>query len=97
MSPTAKAIVIIDAMEAKRKATGGDSSQSAFRKFFSLSRPDSPGKSPGKERRPLSPGGSKSRVMEQADNGKKREGGRERGRVKGMPEVRKSDRRMSMD
>ena len=97
MSPTAKAIVIIDAMEAKRKATGGDSSQSAFRKFFSLSRPDSPGKSPGKERRPLSPGGSKSRIVEQADNGKKREGGREHGRVKGMPEVRKSDRRMSMD
>ncbi|KAI0257500.1 hypothetical protein BJV78DRAFT_1150379 [Lactifluus subvellereus] len=98
MSPAAKAIVIIDAVEAKRKATGGESSQSAFRKFFSLSRPDSPSKSPGKERRlPSPPGGSKSKFVEQEDNGKKREGGRERRRVKGMSEVTKSDRRMSVD
>jgi hypothetical protein len=97
MSAAAKAIVIIDAMEAKRKATAGDSSQSAFRKFFSLSRPDSPSKSPGKERRPLSPGGSKSKLVEQEDNSKKREGARERGRLSRMPEATKSDRRMSVD
>ncbi|KAH9025075.1 hypothetical protein EDB84DRAFT_1564204 [Lactarius hengduanensis] len=49
MSPAAKAIVVFDAIEAKRKAPTGDTSQSGFRKFFSLARPDSPGKSPGKK------------------------------------------------
>jgi hypothetical protein len=99
MSAAAKAIVIIDAMEAKRKATGGDSSQSAFRKFFSLSRPDSPNKSSGKERRTpsrsLSPN---NRLVEQEDNSRKREGGRERWRARGTPsEVTKSDQRIAVD
>ncbi|KAI0307860.1 hypothetical protein B0F90DRAFT_1664843 [Multifurca ochricompacta] len=99
MSPTAKAIVIIDAMEAKRKAAGGDVSQSNFRKFFSLSRPDSPSsKSPGKERKlVLSSGGSKSKILEQEDDAKKREGSRERWRLRGMAEVTQGDRRMSVD
>jgi hypothetical protein len=98
MSAAAKAIVVIDAVEAKRRATAADSSQSAFRKFFSLARPRSPSKSPGKERRlPLSPGGSRSKLVEQEDNSRNREGGRERWRVKGMPEVTKSDRRVSVD
>jgi hypothetical protein len=77
MSPAAKAIVVFDAIEAKqRKATTGDASQSSFRKFFSLSRPDSPpGKSPGKERKlVLSGGGSKSKLLEQEDGTSVREG-----------------------
>ncbi|KAI0004278.1 hypothetical protein BJV74DRAFT_881428 [Russula compacta] len=94
MSPAAKAIVIIDAMQAKRKATSGDAPQSSFRKFFSLSRPASP-KSPSKEGGlALSSGGGKGKVVEQEDNIKKRDGTRERWRVR---EVRKSDRRMSVD
>ena len=93
MSPAAKAIVIIDAMQAKRKATSGDPPQSSFRKFFSLSRPASP-KSPNKEGLALSSGGGKGKVVEQEDNIKKRDGTRERWRVR---EVRKSDRRMSVD
>jgi hypothetical protein len=98
MSAAAKAIVVIDAMEAKRKATGGDSSQSAFRKFFSLSRPDSPNKSPNKERRTPSSLSPKGKLAEQEDNSRKREGGRERWRVKGMPsEVTKSDQRITVD
>jgi hypothetical protein len=89
MSPAAKAIVIIDAMQAKRKATSGDAPQSSFRKFFSLSRPSSP-KSPSKEARPaLSGGGGNGKMMEQEDYMKKREGTR---RTRGM-----SDRRMSVD
>jgi hypothetical protein len=98
MSAAAKAIVVIDAVEAKRRAAAADSSQSAFRKIFSLARPRSPSKSPGKERRrPLSPGESRSKLVEQEDNSRKREGGREHWRVKGMPEVTKSDRRVSVD
>jgi hypothetical protein len=84
MSPAAKAIVVIDAMQAKRK----DAPQSSFRKFFSLSRPGSP-KSASKEGRALSGGGGKGKMMEQEDNMKKREGTR---RMRGM-----SDRRMSVD
>ena len=48
MSPAAKAIGIFDAVQSRRKATSGDATQSSFRKFFSLSRRDSPGKSPSK-------------------------------------------------
>jgi len=103
MSPAAKAIVIIDAMQAKRKATSGDSPQSSFRKFFSLSRPGSPKSSnTNKEGRTtpsslsLSSGGAKGKVAED-DSLKKREGSRERWRVRGMPEVTKSNRRMSVD
>jgi hypothetical protein len=101
MSPAAKAIVVFDAIEAKqRKATTGDASQSSFRKFFSLSRPDSPpGKSPGKERKlVLSGGGSKSKLLEQEDGTSKREAAaQERWRARGTPEGRKSHRRMSVD
>jgi len=101
MSPAAKAIVIIDAMQAKRKPTSGDNPQSSFRKFFSLSRPGSP-KSSNKEGRTtpsslsLSSGGAKGKVVED-DSLKKRGGSRERWRVRGMPEVTKSNRRMSVD
>jgi len=101
MSPAAKAIVVFDAIETKqRKATTGDTSQSGFRKFFSLSRPDSPpSKSPGKERKlVLSGGGSKSKLLEQEDDTNKHEGAsRERWRTRGTPEGRKSHRRMSVD
>jgi hypothetical protein len=92
--PAAQAIVIFDAMQAKRKATSGDAPQSSFRKFFSLARPGSP-KSSSKEGRPaLSGGGGKGKVVEQEDNIKKRDG---TWRTRGMPEVTKSDRRMSFD
>ena len=97
MSPAAKAIVVFDAIEAKRKATSGDASQSSFRKFFSLSRPDSPGKSPGKEKKlALTSGGSKSKLLEQEDSTNIREGAaRDRVRTRGTPEGRKSSRRMT--
>ena len=86
MSAAAKAIVIIDAVQAKRKPPSGESS---FRKFFSLSRPDSP-KSPSTEGRPaFSGGGGKGKVVEQEDYTKKREGMR---RTRGMSEVTKSNR-----
>jgi hypothetical protein len=99
MSPAAKAIVVFDAIEAKRKATSGDASQSSFRKFFSLSRPDSPGKSPGKEKKlALAGGGSKSKLLEQEDGTSVREGAaRDRARTRGVPEGRKSNRRMTFD
>lgn len=99
MSPAAKAIVVFDAIEAKRKATSGDASQSSFRKFFSLSRPDSPGKSPGKEKKlALAGGGSKSKLLEQEDGTNIREvAARDRVRTRGMPEGRKSNRRMTVD
>ena len=97
MSPAAKAIVVFDAIESKRKAGSGDAPQSSFRKFFSLSRPDSPGKSPGKDRKlVLSGGGSKSKLLEQEDGTNKREGSSTR-RTRGMPEGRKNNRRMSVD
>ena len=99
MSPAAKAIVVFDAIEAKRKATNGDPPQSSFRKFFSLSRPDSPGKSPDKLRKlALTGGGSKCKLLEQEDGANQREGAaRERLRTRGMPEGRKGNRRMSVD
>jgi len=94
MSAAAKAIVIIDAMQAKRKGTSGDAPQSGFRKFFSLSRPDSP-KPPSKETKvALSSGRGKGKMVESEDNGKKREETRERWHVKRMS---KSDRRMTVD
>ena len=94
MSPAAKAIVIIDAMQAKRKTTSGDAPQSSFRKFFSLSRPESP-KSPSKEGRPaLSGGGAKGKMVEREDSVRKREG---MWRMRGTPEVTKSQRRISVD
>jgi hypothetical protein len=81
MSPAAKAIVIIDAVQAKRK----DAPQSSFRKFFSLSRPESP-KSPSKEGRPaLSGGGAKGKMVEREDSVRRREGTR---RMRGTPEAR---------
>jgi len=90
MSSAAKAIVIIDAMQAKRKAPAGDNPQSSIRKFFTLSRPGSP-KSPSKEGRPaLSGSGGKARVVEQGGYVKKREETRERWRVR-------EDGRMSVD
>jgi hypothetical protein len=92
--PAAQAIVIFDALQAKRKATSGDAPQSSFRKFFSLSRPGSP-KSSSKEGRPAMSGGDgKGKVTEQEDNLKKREG-----TWRTRPEVttRKSNRRMSFD
>jgi len=99
MSPAAKAIVILDAMQAKRKATSGENTQSSFRKFFSLSRPGSP-KSPNKEGRTTPSsfinGGAKDNIVED-DSLKKREGSRERWRVRGMLEVTKSNRRVSVD
>jgi hypothetical protein len=94
MSPAAKAIVIIDAMQAKRKATSGDAPQSSFRKFFSLSRPESP-KSPSKEGRPtLSGGEAKGKMVERGDSVRRREG---TWRMRGTPEVTKSHRRISVD
>jgi hypothetical protein len=94
MSPAAKAIVIIDAMQAKQKATPGDAPQSSFRKFFSLSRPDSP-KSPSKEGRPaLSGGGAKGKTVERGGSVRRREG---TWRMRGTPEVTKSHRRLSVD
>lgn len=97
MSAAAKAIVIIDAMQAKRKATSGDAPQSSFRKFFSLNRPDSP-KSPSKEDKVgLSSGRGKGKMVESEDNTKKRERTRERWHVRRMSELSKSDRRMSVD
>lgn len=85
MSPAAKAIVIIDAMQAKRKTTSGDAPQSSFRKFFSLSRPEPP-KSPSNEGRPgLSGGGAKGKMVEREDSVRRREGTR---RMRGTPEVR---------
>lgn len=85
MSPAAKAIVIIDAMQAKRKTTSGDGSQSSFRKFFSFSRPESP-KSPSKEGRPaLSGGGAKGKMVEREDSVRRREG---TWRMRGTPEAR---------
>ena len=98
MSPAAKAIVVFDAIESKQqKATTGNAPQSSFRKFFSLSRPDSPPiKSPGKDRNlVLSGGGSKSRLLEQEDGTSRREGAPRRTRE--TPEGRKSHRRMSVD
>ena len=65
MSPAAKAIVILDAVQSKRKATSGDATQSGFRKFFSLSRRDSPGKSPSKGKKfTLAGGGIKSEWLD---------------------------------
>ena len=96
MSPAAKAIVIIDAMQAKRKATSGDGPQSSFRKFFSLSsRPESP-KSPSREGRSSLPGGGpKGKMVEREDSVRKREGTR---RTRGTPEVTtKSNRRVTVD
>jgi len=94
MSAAAKAIVIIDAMQAKRKGASGDPPQSGFRKFFSLSRPDSP-KSPDKENKvALSSGRGKGKMVASEDNAKKREETRERWHVRRMS---KSDRRMSVD
>jgi hypothetical protein len=94
MSPAAKAIVIIDAMQAKRKTASGDAPQSSFRKFFSLSRPGSP-KSPSREERPdLSGGGAKGKMVEREDSVKRREGTR---RMRGTPEVTKSHRRIAVD
>jgi hypothetical protein len=94
MSPAAKAIVIIDAMQAKRKTASGDAPQSSFRKFFSLSRPESP-KSPTKEGRPnLSGGGAKGKMVEREDSVRRREG---TWRRRGTPEVTKSHRRISVD
>jgi hypothetical protein len=94
MSPAAKAIVIIDAMQAKRKTTSSDAPQSSFRKFFSLSRPGSP-KSPSKEERPaLSGGGAKGKMVERGDSVRRREG---TWRMRGTPEVTKSNRRISVD
>jgi hypothetical protein len=95
MSAAAKVIVAVDAVEAKRRATTADSSQSAFRKFFSF-RPRSPTRSPERGL-PLSTGGNRSKLVEKEDDSRKREGGRERWRVKGMPEVTKSDQRVSVD
>lgn len=93
MSAAAKAIVIIDAMQAKRKTTSVDAPQSSFRKFFSLSRPESP-KSPSKEGRPsLSGGGSRGKV-EREGSLRRREG---TWRMRGTPEVTKSNRRLSVD
>lgn len=93
MSAAAKAIVIIDAMQAKRKTTSGDAPQSSFRKFFSLSRPESP-KSPSKEGRPsLSDGGARGKV-EREDSLRRREG---TWRMRGTPEVTKNNRRISVD
>jgi hypothetical protein len=97
MSAAAKAIVIIDAMQAKRKTTSGDAPQSSFRKFFSLNRPESP-KSPSKEDKVgLSSGRGKGKMVESEDNTKKRERTRERWNVRRMSELPKSDRRMSVD
>jgi len=99
MSAAAKAIVIIDAMQAKRKATSGDAPQSSFRKFFSLSRPDSP-KSPSKESKvasSLSSGRGKGKMAESEDSLKKREGTRERWHVRRASEAAKGDRRMSVE
>jgi hypothetical protein len=97
MSAAAKAIVIIDAVQAKRKATSGDGPQSSFRKFFSLSRPDSP-KSPSKESKvPLSSGRGKGRMVDSEDNSKKRDGTRERWHMRRMSETAKHDRRLSVD
>jgi hypothetical protein len=94
MSAAAKAIVIIDAMQAKRKGTSGDPPQSGFRKFFSLSRPESP-KSPGKETKAALPNSrGKGKMVESEDNGKKREETRERWHVKRMS---RSDRRMTVE
>jgi len=94
MSAAAKAIVIIDAVQAKRKGTSGDAPQSGFRKFFSLSRPGSP-KSQDKENKvALSSGRGKGKMVESEDNAKKREETRERWHVRRMS---KSDRRMSVD
>lgn len=94
MSPAAKAIVIIDAVQAKRKVTSSDAPQSSFRKFFSLSRPGSP-KSPTKEERPaLSGGGAKGKTVERGDSYRRREG---TWRMRGTPEVTKSHRRISVD
>lgn len=94
MSPAAKAIVIIDAMQAKRKASS-DGPQSSFRKFFNLSRPESP-KSPTKERRPSLPGGgAKGKMVEREDSVRRREG---TWRTRGTPEVTtKRDRRVTVD
>lgn len=97
MSAAAKAIVIIDAMQAKRKATSGDAPQSSFRKFFSLNRPDSP-KSPSKEDKVgLSSGRGKDKMVESEDGTKKGERTRERWHVRRMSELPKSDRRLSVD
>ena len=94
MSSAAKAIVIIDAMQAKRKAASGDGPQSSFRKFFSLSRPESP-KSPSREGRPsLSGGGAKGKMVEREDSVRRREEAR---RTRGTPEVTRSHRRKTVD
>ncbi len=91
MAPAAKAIVIIDAMQAKRKA---DAPQSSFRKFFSLSRPGSP-KSPSKDERPAFPGGgAKGKMVEREDSVRRRDG---TWRMRGTPEVTKRDRRLTVD
>ncbi|KAI0274701.1 hypothetical protein BC834DRAFT_965198 [Gloeopeniophorella convolvens] len=96
MSPAAKAIVIIDAMESKRKVTN-EGSSSGLRRFFSLSRQESPSKSPDKGRKRTSSGGvSKVKSFEQEEAERKRSGVRERWR-KRTPEATKSDRRMSVD
>jgi len=97
MSAAAKAIVIIDAMQAKRKATSGDAPQSSFRKFFSLNRPDSPKSSSKEDKVGLSSGRGKGKMVESEDNTKKRERTRERWHVRRMSELPKSDRRMSVD
>jgi hypothetical protein len=96
MSSAAKALVIIDAVQAKRKGTSGDAPQSSFRKFFSLNRPESP-KSPSKEDKVVSSSRGKGKMAESEDNTKKRERTRERWHVRRMSELPKSDRRMSVE
>ena len=94
MSAAAKAIVIIDAVQAKRKGTSGDAPQSGFRKFFSLSRPGSPKPPDNESKVALSSGRGKGKMMESEDNARRREETRERWHVRRMS---KSNRRMSVE
>lgn len=102
MSPTAKAIVIIDALDAKRNAEkdADGSHSSGLRRLFSLSHSSSsPKPSPAKVRKRSSAtpvgGVSKNKSFEQEDKAgadeKKAGGMRERWRRKGPSETSKPD------
>ncbi|KAI0321710.1 hypothetical protein OF83DRAFT_1168237 [Amylostereum chailletii] len=118
LSPTAKAIVIMDALEEKRKAgkilssdddTASTSSPSGLRRIFSQSSRDKDKSKSSARSRKMSGGVKKSKTFEQeeeerekarleAEEGsRKRNGLRERWRRLGVPEVSKSERRMSVD
>ncbi|KAI0053298.1 hypothetical protein FA95DRAFT_1568639 [Auriscalpium vulgare] len=107
MSPAAKAIVIIDAMETKRTAAEKDASDppsSGLRRLFSLNsgspkQPPPPGPAPLKDRKAktiaTAGGVQKTKTIEQEERDAKK--GASRWRRKGPSTVSKSSQRISVD